>query len=184
MSALALIYSHRVPEFKETQIEFDPIQKRNPNPQRQQKTRLSVDRTQPRAKACQSVDWAGRPLSATVDRAVDHDDSVHVVNAGRPSGRPAFSTGRPGGRPGAQAGLLNASFLSPLIFDLCANFLYSSISSLLSKLLPSTSISKLCMYGDALVIIKVLVNTNTCIVIVVANDDIPSLANFPPFTSQ
>ena len=44
MRALALIYSHRVPEFKETQIEFDPIQKKNPNPKRQRKTRLSVDR--------------------------------------------------------------------------------------------------------------------------------------------
>jgi len=85
MRALAPIYSHRVPGFKETQIRFDPIQKRNLNPKRKVKTRLSVDRpvdrpmprstapvdrAQPRAKACQSVDRAGRPLSATVDRAV------------------------------------------------------------------------------------------------------------------
>ena len=141
MRALSLIYSHRVPGFKETQIEFDLIQKRNPNSKRQQKTRLSVDqsvdwpmprsiapvdRAQPRAKACQSVDRDGRPLSATVDRA----NLVHVVHAGRPGGQPASSTGRPDDRPGAQSGMLNASFLAPLIFDLCANFLYSSISSL------------------------------------------------------
>ena len=95
--ALAPIYSHRVPRFKETQIEFDPIQKRNPNPKRQQKTRLSVDppvdrpmprsivpvdRAQPRAVCFQSVDRAGRPLSATVDRAVDRANLVHVVHAG------------------------------------------------------------------------------------------------------
>ena len=130
MRALASIYSHRVPGFKETQIEFDLIQKRNPNPKKKVKTRLSVgrpmprstapvDRVQPRAKACQSV-----------DRAVDHDDPVHAVHAGRPGSRPASSTGRPGGRPGAQSGLLNALFLAPLISDLCANFLYSSVSSL------------------------------------------------------
>ena len=52
------------------------------------------------------------------------------VHAGRPGGRPASSTGRLGGRQGAQSGLLNVPFLAPLIFDLCANFLYSSISSL------------------------------------------------------
>ena len=102
MRVLTSIYSHRTPGFKETQIEFDPIQKRNPNPKRQQKTRLSVDRpvdrlmprstapvdrTQPRVKACQSVDRAGRSLSATVDRAVDWANLVHVVHAGRPGGR-------------------------------------------------------------------------------------------------
>ena len=65
----------------------------------------------------------GRPLPSTIDRAGDRDDPVH---AGRPGGRPAFSTGR----PGAQSGLLNMPFLAPLIFDLCANFLYSSIFSL------------------------------------------------------
>ena len=31
MRALTPIYSHRFPRFKETQIEFDPNQKRNPN---------------------------------------------------------------------------------------------------------------------------------------------------------
>ena len=124
----ALIYSHRVPGFKETQIEFDPIQKRNLNPKRQQKTRLSVDRpvdrpmprstalvdrAQPRAACFQSVDRAGRSLSSTVDRAVDRAILVHVVHAGRPGGRSASSIDRPGGRPGAQSNLLNAPFLAP-----------------------------------------------------------------------
>ena len=113
MRALALIYSHRVSGFKETQIEFDPIQKRNLNPKRQQKTRLSVDRpvdrsmprstalvdrAQLRAACFQSVDRAGRPLSATVDRAVDRANLVHVVHAGRPgrsTGLLHRSTGRP-----------------------------------------------------------------------------------------
>ena len=96
--ALALIYSHGVPGFKETQIGFDPIQKRNLNPKRKVKTRLlvdrpvdrpmsTVDRTQPRAALCQSVDRAvdssmprssGRSTGLTlctsctpVDRAID-----------------------------------------------------------------------------------------------------------------
>ena len=69
----------------------------------------------------------GRLLPSTVDRAVDRNVPVH---AGQPGGRTAFSTGRSGGRPGAQSGLLNVPFLAPLISDLCANFLYSSISSL------------------------------------------------------
>ena len=84
MSALAPIYSHRVPEFKETHIEFDPIQKRNLNLKRKVKTRLSVDRpvdrpmprstmpvdrAQPRAEPCQSVDRAGRPLLPVHARA-------------------------------------------------------------------------------------------------------------------
>ena len=137
MRALALIYSHRVPGFKETQIGFDPIQKRNSNHKRKVKTRLSVDRPvdcagrpgQPRLRPCQSVDRAGRPLSATVDRAVDRANLVHVVH----TSRPASSTSRPGGRSEHKSGLLNASFLASLISDLCANFLYSSISSLPHK---------------------------------------------------
>ena len=72
----------------------------------------------------------GRPLPSTVDRAVDRNVHVHVVHAGRPGDRPAFSTGRPGGRPGAQSGLLQCVISRSLIFDLCANFLYSIISSL------------------------------------------------------
>ena len=117
MRALAPIYSHRVPGFKETQIGFDPIQKRNPNPKRKVKTRLPIDRpvdcAQPKATCFQSVDRAGRPFSATVDRVVDRANLVHVVHAGRPGGRLASSTGRPGGRPEAQSGLLNAPFLAP-----------------------------------------------------------------------
>ena len=97
MRALALIYSHRVPGFKETQIGYDPIQKKNLNPQRKQKTRLSVDRprsitpvdrTQLRAKACQSVDRAGRLLLVTVDRSVDRANLMHVVHTGRLPSRP------------------------------------------------------------------------------------------------
>ena len=59
MKALAPIYNHRVLGFKETQIEFDPIQKRNPNPKRKVKTRLSVDRPVDRPHV--TVDRAGRP---------------------------------------------------------------------------------------------------------------------------
>ena len=81
MRALALIYSHRVTGFKETQIGFHPIQKKNPNPKRKVKTRLSVgrpvdrpkpqstapvDRTQPRAACFQSVD---RPVDCSLPRS-------------------------------------------------------------------------------------------------------------------
>ena len=69
----------------------------------------------------------GRPLSATVDRAVDGANFVHVVHAGRPGGRLAFSTGRPDSRPGAQSGLLQCVISYSLISDLCANFLYLSL---------------------------------------------------------
>ena len=58
MRALASIYSHRVPGFKETQIEFDSIQKRNLNPKRKVQTRLSVDR--PVDRPCH-----GRPARST-----------------------------------------------------------------------------------------------------------------------
>ena len=69
-----------------------------------------VDRAQPRAACFQLVDRAGRPLSSTVDRAVDRANLVHVVHAGRPGGRPAF-TGRPGGRPGAQSSMVQCTVL-------------------------------------------------------------------------
>ena len=88
MRPLASIYSHKVPEFIETQVGFNPIQKRNSNPKRKVLTRLSVDRpvdrpmlrstgqvdrAYPRAKPLQSVDrsflctpvYAGRPGRST-----------------------------------------------------------------------------------------------------------------------
>ena len=73
MRALALIYSHRVPGFYETPTGFNPKQKRNLNPKRKAKTRLSVD----------------RPMS-TVDRAVDRTQTENNL----------LSVGRPGGQPG------------------------------------------------------------------------------------
>ena len=107
MRALALIYSQRVPGFKKIPIGFNPKQKRNPNPKRKAKTRLSVDRAvdRPMSTVGRAVDRTqtesnllsvsrpcGRPLLATVDRAVDRAIPVHVVHTGRPGGRPAFST--------------------------------------------------------------------------------------------
>ena len=92
MRPLASIYNHRVSEFMETQVGFNPIQKRNLNPKRKVQTRLSVDRlvdrpmprsigpvdrAQLRARPLQSVD---RPRSTAsscarlctpIDRAVD-----------------------------------------------------------------------------------------------------------------
>ena len=130
MRALALIYSYRVPRFKETQIEFDPIQKRNLNPKRQQKTRLSVDRpidrpmprsigpvdrAYPRARLLQSVDWSrsiappcARPCTL-VDRA-----------------------GRPGHRPRAQiaCSMRRSLFLCRPISVLSSSISISSIFSL------------------------------------------------------
>ena len=44
MRPLASIYSHRVPEFMETQVGFNPNQKMNSNPKRKLQPRLSVDR--------------------------------------------------------------------------------------------------------------------------------------------
>ena len=44
MRPLASIYSHRVPEFMETQVGFNPNQKRNSNPKRKLQPRPSVDR--------------------------------------------------------------------------------------------------------------------------------------------
>ena len=105
MRTLALIYTHRVLGFKETQIGFDPNQKRNSNPKRKVKTRLPVDRAgRPRPTETKTLSVGrpgGRPLPSTVDRAVDRNVPVHVVHAGRLGS----STGRPGGRPGEQSGL-------------------------------------------------------------------------------
>jgi len=124
-----------------TQIEFDPIQKRNLNPKRKQKTRLSVDRPcarstgpvdriQPRAEPSQLVDRPCRPLSAPVDRAVDRANLCTLCarrSTGRSTGLLHRSTGRPTGSAVWPASMCR---FAPLSSDLCANFLYSSISSL------------------------------------------------------
>ena len=126
MRALTLIYSHRVPGFKVTQIGFDPIQKRNPNPERKAKTRLSVDqpvdrpmstvdRTQTESSAMSVGQPVGRQLLATVDRA----NPVHVVHTGGPGGRPASSTGRPCCRLGANLACFNAPSWSFDFRSLC-----------------------------------------------------------------
>ena len=100
MRPLAPIYSHRVPEFMETQVGFNPIQKSNLNPKRKVK------------RACRSTGRStdpchGRPARSTApnrERAlvsrstgpVDRSFLCTLVHAGRPGGRPASSTGRPG----------------------------------------------------------------------------------------
>ena len=73
MRPLAPIYSHRVPEFMETQVEFNPNQKRNSNPKRKLQPRPSVDRPvdRPRPRSTSPVERANpraRPLQS-VDRA-------------------------------------------------------------------------------------------------------------------
>ena len=119
MRALTLIYSHRDLGFKQTQIEFDPIQKRNLDPKRKVKTRLSVDRpmstvdcavdrTQTESSLFSVGRPGGRPLIATVDREVDRANPAHVVHTGRLGGRRTFSTGRRGGRPEAYLAYFNA----------------------------------------------------------------------------
>ena len=79
---------------------FDPNQKRNLNPKRKVKTRLSVDRPMPRSTApvdrlqprldsFQSIDRAVDRFHATINRAIDRSAFVHLVHTGRPSDRPA-----------------------------------------------------------------------------------------------
>ena len=139
MRALALIYSHSVPGFQETPAGFDPKQKRNPNPKRKAKTRLSVDRlmstvdrTQTESSLLSVGRSGGRPFHAKVDRTIDRANPVHVVH----TGRPAFSTGRPCGRPGASLAYFNASFCSFVFRSLCY-----LLSSPLSPLSLHTSVS-------------------------------------------
>ena len=117
MRPQASIYSHRVPEFTETQVGFNPNQKRNSNSKRKLQPRLSVDRPVdrpmprstgpvdhafPRANPPQSVD-RGRSTAPTCARpctSVDRGWSTAPTCA-RPctpvdrAGRPASSTGRP-----------------------------------------------------------------------------------------
>ena len=130
MKALALIYSQRVPGFKEIQIKFDLNQKRNPNPERKAKMRLSVNRPvdRPMTMVDRAVDRArtdssllsvgrpgGRPFYATVDREVDRANPVYVVH-----------TGRPCDRPGANLACFNAPSCSFIFRSLC----YLPMSSL------------------------------------------------------
>ena len=131
MRALSLIYRHRVPGFKETQIGFDPIQKRNPNQKESQNafvsrptgrpTHVTVDRALTESSLLSVGRPGGRLLLATVDRA----NPVHVVH----TGRPAFSTNRAGGRLGAYPGLLQCAVL---LLCLPISVLPSSISSISS----------------------------------------------------
>ena len=115
MRPLASIYSHRVPEFMETQ---NPNQKRNSNPKRKLQPRLSVDRPvdRPMPRSTGPVDRAyprARPL-----QSVDRGRST-APSCARPctpvdrAGRPASSTGRPGCRPAAQfaCSMRRSSFL-------------------------------------------------------------------------
>ena len=125
MRPLASIYSHRVSGFMETQVGFNPIQKKNSNPKRKVQTRPSVDRPvdRPMPRSTGPVDRATPKARSHFSRSTGAGRSLLLcmpVHAGRPGGRPASSTGRPGGRPGAQSGLLNAPFLAPLTSDLCA----------------------------------------------------------------
>ena len=137
MRPLASIYSHRVPEFMVTQVGFNPIQKRNSNPKRKLRPRLSVDRpvdrpmprstgpvdrANPRARRLQSVD---RPRSTAPSCA---RPCTPVDRAGRL----ASSTGRPRRRPGAQFAysMRRSSFLCLPITVLSSSI--SSISSISS----------------------------------------------------
>ena len=133
MRPLASIYSHRVFGFIETQVGFNPIQKRNSNPKRKVQSRLSVDRPMPRsigpvdrsfprARPLQSVD-RGRSTAPTCARPCTPVDRA---------GRPASSTGRPRHRPGAQiaCSMRRSSFLCRPI-SVLSSFI-SSISSISS----------------------------------------------------
>ena len=131
MRPLASIYSHRVPGFMETQVGFNPIQKRNSNPKRKVQTRLSVDRP---------VDRPMPRSTGPVDRAYPRAEPLQSVDRGQstvpscarpctPGGRPASSTGRPGGRPGA---LLACSMRRFSLLCLPISVLPPSISSISS----------------------------------------------------
>ena len=79
MRPLASIYNHRVPEFMETQVGFNPIQKRNSNPKRKLQPRLSVDRP---------VDGQARPVDRPMPRSTGPVDRVY------PRARPLQSVDR------------------------------------------------------------------------------------------
>ena len=145
MRPLDSIYSHRVLEFMKTQVGFNPIQKRNSNPQRKVQSRLSVDRPvdRPMPRSTGPVDRAyprARPLQS-VDRGRSTAPScacpcTPVDRAGRPAsstGRPASSTGRPDHRPGVQiaCSMRRSLFLCRPISVLSSSISFiSSISSL------------------------------------------------------
>ena len=123
MRPLPSIYSHRVSGFMETQVGFNPIQKRNSNPKRKVQTRLSVDRpvdrpmprltgpvdrAYPRASPCQSVDRSRSTAPSCTRSCTPVDWAVDS------------STGRPGSRPGALLACSMRRFSLPLSSDLCA----------------------------------------------------------------
>ena len=133
MRPLASIYSHRVPEFMETRVGFNPNQKRNSNPKRKLQPRLSVDwpvdrpmprstgpvdRAFPRANPLQSVD-RGRSTALTCARPCTPVD--RAGRPGRSTGLLHRSTGTSTGRTNR---LLHAPFLVPLSSDLCAIFFH------------------------------------------------------------
>jgi len=134
MRPLASIYSHRVPEFMETQVGFNPNQKRNSNPKRKLQPRLSVDRPvdRPMPRSTGPVDRAF--LRANPLQSVDRGRSTAPTRA-RPctpvdrAGRPASSTGRPEHRPGAQ---IACSMRRSLFLCRPISVLSSSISSISS----------------------------------------------------
>ena len=131
MKALTHIYSHRVPGFKETQIGFDPKQKRNPNPKRKAKTRMSVDRGPcpwstgrstgplPRAACFQSVDRA-------VDRSMPRSTGQSLCTSCTPVDRAADWPSPPVDRAVDRELILACSMsrLAHLSSDLCATFFH------------------------------------------------------------
>ena len=126
MRPLASIYSHRNPEFMETQVEFNSIQKRNSNPKRKVQPCLSVDRP------------VGRPMPRSTAPTLERGHFSRSTRAGQPllpvHDRARRSTGRSTGllhrSTGSTIWLVQCAVSHSLISDLCANFLYSSISSL------------------------------------------------------
>ena len=101
MRPLVSIYSYRVPGFMETQVGFNPIQKRNLNPKRKIQTRLSVDRPVDRPGRPglpeSRVTSVGRPGS--VDRSYPRAESLQSVDRGRSTApscaRPCTPVDRP-----------------------------------------------------------------------------------------
>ena len=115
MRPLASIYSHRVPEFMETQVGFNPIQKRNSNPKKKVQTRLSVDPGHGRP-AWSTVPNRERALVSRSTWPVDRSFLCTPVHTGRP-GRSTRLLHR---STGSTSGLLHAPFLATLSSDLCA----------------------------------------------------------------
>ena len=99
MRPLASIYSHRVPGFMETQIGFNPNQKRNSNPKKETPA-APVGRP------------AGRPTHATVDRPGQSrllESEATSVGRPGPIDRAFLCTPVHADRPGRSTGLLHRS---------------------------------------------------------------------------